>query len=153
MTTDAFLFASASDRAHRVRSAVFHHFSGSSTTWPLQMFWPVLNDHAPARCFRRPCMCHRTFQFDCPVPTHRKQLVVPDPNPTLTSCCSCTPPPRLLPRFDERNRPGAHAGPAVPEICASGLRNPWRCGFDRDTDVLYCGDVGHYRIEEVDIIE
>lgn len=41
----------------------------------------------------------------------------------------------------------------MPEICASGFRNPWRCGFDRDTDELYCGDVGHTLVEEIDIIE
>lgn len=28
---------------------------------------------------------------------------------------------------------------ALPELCAVGLRNPFRCGFDRDTDELYCG--------------
>lgn len=41
----------------------------------------------------------------------------------------------------------------LPEICASGLRNPFRCSFDRATDVLYCGDVGHTNVEEIDIIE
>eukprot|EP00904_Undaria_pinnatifida_P003872 jgi/Undpi1/13486/HiC_scaffold_8.g03145.m1 len=40
-----------------------------------------------------------------------------------------------------------------PEICASGFRNPFRCGFDRENDVLYCGDVGHTNVEEIDIIE
>lgn len=45
------------------------------------------------------------------------------------------------------------AGPALPEICASGFRNPWRCGFDRETDELYCGDVGHTFVEEIDIVE
>ncbi len=38
------------------------------------------------------------------------------------------------------------------EICSSGFRNPWRCGFD-DGDVLYCGDVGHTMVEEIDIVE
>ncbi|CAN0473809.1 unnamed protein product, partial [Laminaria digitata] len=40
-----------------------------------------------------------------------------------------------------------------PEICASGFRNPFRCSFDRETDVLYCGDVGHTNVEEIDIVE
>lgn len=44
-------------------------------------------------------------------------------------------------------------GPALPEICAYGFRNPWRCAFDRETDVLYCGDVGNILVEEIDIIE
>ncbi|CAN0527378.1 unnamed protein product, partial [Laminaria digitata] len=42
---------------------------------------------------------------------------------------------------------------ALPEICASGFRNPFRCSFDRATDVLYCGDVGHTNVEEIDIVE
>ncbi|CAM9722151.1 unnamed protein product, partial [Laminaria digitata] len=45
------------------------------------------------------------------------------------------------------------SGGERPEICAWGVRNPFRCGFDRDTDELYCGDVGQDAIEEVDIIE
>eukprot|EP00903_Cladosiphon_okamuranus_P006180 g6077.t1 len=40
-----------------------------------------------------------------------------------------------------------------PEICAIGFRNPWRCGFDRANDNLWCGDVGHKTVEEIDIVE
>ena len=37
-------------------------------------------------------------------------------------------------------------------IWANGLRNPWRCSFDRETFIMYCGDVGQNAVEEVDII-
>ncbi|CAN0432934.1 unnamed protein product [Ascophyllum nodosum] len=47
------------------------------------------------------------------------------------------------------NYPGAE----LPEICAIGFRNPWRCGFDSLTDELYCGNVGHINIESVYKIE
>lgn len=38
------------------------------------------------------------------------------------------------------------------EFWAVGLRNPWRMSFDPVTGVLYCGDVGQDRFEEVNII-
>ena len=37
------------------------------------------------------------------------------------------------------------------EIWASGLRNPWRYAFDPVTGLLYIGDVGQNRIEEVNM--
>jgi glucose/arabinose dehydrogenase len=42
------------------------------------------------------------------------------------------------------NTPGTRA-----EIWAYGLRNPWRCSFDRNTGDLYIADVGQGAVEEV----
>jgi uncharacterized protein (TIGR03437 family) len=42
--------------------------------------------------------------------------------------------------------------PGRDEIYATGLRNPFRCSFDRATGTLYAGDVGQGLIEEVSII-
>eukprot|EP00903_Cladosiphon_okamuranus_P016927 g15603.t1 len=44
-------------------------------------------------------------------------------------------------------------GGGKPEICAQGFRNPFKCSFDRDNDDLYCGDVGHLRIETIKKVE
>jgi glucose/arabinose dehydrogenase len=41
---------------------------------------------------------------------------------------------------------------ALPEIWASGFRNPWRFSFDRVTNELFAADVGENLIEEIDIV-
>jgi glucose/arabinose dehydrogenase len=39
----------------------------------------------------------------------------------------------------------------APEIWAYGLRNPWRCSFDRQTGDLFIADVGQSQREEVNV--
>ena len=43
-------------------------------------------------------------------------------------------------------------GAGRPEIWASGLRNPWRFGFDSVAGVAYVTDVGQHHREEVNVI-
>ena len=48
------------------------------------------------------------------------------------------------------DNPFVNQSGAKPEIWATGLRNPWRFSFDKQTGDLYIGDVGQWAYEEVD---
>jgi hypothetical protein len=51
------------------------------------------------------------------------------------------------------DNPFVGRGDAWAEIWAYGLRNPWRCFFDRlRPDMLLCGDVGQDTVEEINMI-
>ena len=51
-----------------------------------------------------------------------------------------------------KDNPYANERGKRPEIAAFGLRNPWRCAFDRKTGDLWIGDVGQNAREEIDVL-
>jgi glucose/arabinose dehydrogenase len=50
------------------------------------------------------------------------------------------------------DNPFVHRDGAKPEIWAYGVRNPWRCSFDRSTGDFWMGDVGQNAWEEIDFM-
>ncbi len=48
--------------------------------------------------------------------------------------------------------PFAGNGSGLPEIYATGLRNPWKFAFDPATDELYLADVGQNQWEEINVL-
>jgi glucose/arabinose dehydrogenase len=50
------------------------------------------------------------------------------------------------------DNPNAGRTDRLPEIWATGLRNPWRFSWDRTAGLLYVADVGQNRLEEVNVV-
>lgn len=70
-------------------------------------------------------------------------------------CINITTLPYTIPE----DNPFVNQPPIRPEVYAYGLRNPWRCSFDRGDPVngdgkgrLFCGDVGQNAFEEINVI-
>jgi len=55
--------------------------------------------------------------------------------------------PYLVPTANPYSKGGGRG-----EIWAIGLRNPWRFSFDRFTGLLYIGDVGQDKYEEINVV-
>ena len=51
------------------------------------------------------------------------------------------------------DNPFADGTDGAPEVFLFGLRNPWRFSFDRETGLLWIGDVGQEAIEEIDRVD
>lgn len=50
------------------------------------------------------------------------------------------------------DNPHASGTNLLPDVWASGLRNPWRFSWDRTANLLYMADVGQNRLEEINVV-
>jgi len=60
---------------------------------------------------------------------------------------------RATPYAVPPDNPHANGRDGRGEIWATGLRNPWRFSFDRGSNLVYIGDVGQNKWEEIDVAD
>ncbi|MCI0534951.1 MAG: PQQ-dependent sugar dehydrogenase, partial [Verrucomicrobiales bacterium] len=76
----------------------------------------------------------------------------PNPHPAIHGAYSIPPDNPFVGAKSFLGQP-LDPGKVRTEFWAVGLRNPWRLYFDAPSGQLYCGDVGQYGAEEIDLIQ
>lgn len=135
------------------QNGAFYHKGGTIVFGPDQMLYIAMGDGGPSPNDAQSLdtLRGKILRIDVRATSSGRNYTIPSDNPYANTVANPSAGVNCS-QADQGNQSVIPSPNRCEEIWAYGLRNPWRISFDRDTGLMWVGEVGQYDWEEVNVV-